>query len=250
MFSDDQLQRYARNFLLKDLGGNGQQALLNAHVLIVGAGGLGAPAALYLAASGIGHLTIADADHVELSNLQRQIIHPNSACGENKSHSASRTLKALNPDIKITPLPHRLEGQALIDAIEAADLVVDATDNFASRYAINELCVIHKKKLVSGAVMGWEGQVAAFAGYRSGLPCYRCLYPPTEAMDEIQPCARSGVLGPAAGMVGTMQAAEVIRQLADISEENLNRITFVDLHSWRFHTIGMRPLEDCPVCGG
>ncbi|ABK44008.1 UBA/THIF-type NAD/FAD binding protein [Magnetococcus marinus MC-1] len=250
MFRDEQLQRYARNFLLKDVGGHGQQALLAAHVLIVGAGGLGSPVALYLAASGVGQLTLADADTVELSNLQRQVIHTTARCGENKSESAATTLRAINPDINITPLPLRLEGEALALAIEAADLVVDATDNFTSRYAINALCVEKQKKLVSGAVMGWEGQVAAFAGFRPGLPCYRCLYPPTEAMDALQPCARSGVLGPAAGVIGTLQAAEVIRQLVGLSEENLQRVTFVDLHSWRFYSMTMRAQAHCPVCGG
>nr|CRH06267.1 molybdopterin synthase sulfurylase [Candidatus Magnetococcus massalia] len=246
---DQQLERYARNLLLRDLGAEGQTRLLKSHLLIIGAGGLGAPCALYLAASGVGTLTIADADQVDLSNLQRQVIHTTAGIGLNKSLSAEKALHAINPEVNCLPIPHRLEGAMLSEAITMADLVIDCSDNFATRYQVNAQCVALNRRLVSGSVIGWEGQVAAFKGYAQEHACYRCLYPPTEAMSAAPRCNDTGVLGPAAGVIGSLQAAEAIRLLAEVDESNLDRVTMVDLRHWRFHTIGYRPDPDCPVCG-
>lgn len=215
--NDEQLLRYSRQILLPRIDVNGQERLLNASVLVVGAGGLGSPVALYLAAAGVGHIAIADADTVDVSNLQRQILHRHQDLGENKAHSAARAMAAINPDIKISAIPERLMGEALERSVAASDVVVDCSDNFATRYAVNEVCLRAGKPLVSAAAIRMEGQLAVFDPRQADAPCYACLYPPTEERlsQGGERCADSGVLGPVVGMMGSWQALEVIKLLTD-----------------------------------
>ncbi|MEK9133932.1 MAG: molybdopterin-synthase adenylyltransferase MoeB, partial [Pseudomonadota bacterium] len=208
---DKQLLRYSRHILLPQVGIDGQQKLLDARVLIVGLGGLGSPVAMYLAASGVGHLVIVDRDRVELSNLQRQIVHTTNAIGIDKSASARQTLQALNPDIRITTFNKILNADELTEQVRQADAVVDASDNFATRFGLNRICVEQKKPLISGAVIRLEGQVTTFRADLPDSPCYRCLY---KDMDEIaETCSETGVLAPVAGIIGSIQATETLKVL-------------------------------------
>lgn len=243
---DDQLLRYSRQILLPQIGVEGQQKLLGARVLIIGLGGLGSPLAMYLAAAGVGHLVIADRDHVELSNLQRQIVHRTQDVGRAKVESARDTLHALNPQIKITALHGPQPDGVLQREILHADVVADASDNFATRFALNALCVKLKKPLVSGAAIRMEGQITVFRPELAGSPCYRCLY---EEHNETENCAQLGVLAPLLGVIGSVQATEVIKLLLGIGTSLVGRVLLFDaLHmEWRTLTLHKDPL--CPVCG-
>ncbi len=244
---DTQLLRYSRQILLPPIGTDGQQTLLEARVLIVGAGGLGSPAALYLAAAGVGHLVIADDDRVDISNLQRQILHRNADIGTAKVESAKQTLDALNPDVEITALHTRLQGQELKTEVEKADLVVDACDNFDTRFAVNSACVETSTPLVSGAAIRMEGQVSVFLPEDPDSPCYRCLY--REGEDPEQTCADNGVLSPIVGIIGSIQALEAIKVLLKLGETLKGRLLIFDgLHNeWR--SMKLRRDPACPVCG-
>lgn len=246
--NDQQLLRYSRHILLPPIGIEGQQKLLSARVLVVGVGGLGSPVAMYLAASGVGHLTLADPDTVELTNLQRQIVHTTDTLGVAKVESARRALSALNPDVRIETLATKLEGDALQRAVQAADVVVDGSDNFATRFAVNRACVVAKKPLVSGAVVRFEGQVSVFRADQAGGPCYECLYRDT-GNNEGELCSQFGVLAPAAGLIGSIQAAETLKLLLGIGETLTGRLLAVDVMTMEFRTLTLRKDPACPVCG-
>ncbi len=243
---DDQLLRYSRQILLSQIDIAGQQTLLDSQVLIIGLGGLGSPAAMYLAASGVGRLVIVDHDQVDLTNLQRQIVHTTSAIGEDKTASAARQLAALNPDIEITAINRKLDEAELLAQVRAADAVVDASDNFATRFAVNRACVQAKRPLVSGAVVRFEGQVAVFRPDLPDSPCYRCLYADTNAPDDA--CAEFGVLAPAAGVIGSLQATETLKVLLGIGQTLAGRLLILDLLNMEWRTLRLRKDPACPVC--
>ncbi len=243
--NDSQLLRYSRQILLPEVGVRGQQRLLDASVLVVGLGGLGSPVAMYLAASGVGRLIVADDDRVELSNLQRQIIHADTAVGQFKTDSARRTLQSLNPEVSVETVCVRLDAETLPAQIARADVVVDGCDNFATRHAVNRACVAAGRPLVSGAVVRMEGQVAVFTPAPDS-PCYECLYADGISADES--CVQNGVLAPVAGVVGAVQAVETIKLLLGIGEPLVGRLLLFDgaRMEWRTLTIPQNPT--CPVC--
>ena len=244
---DKQLLRYSRHILLPQVGIDGQQKLLDARVLIVGLGGLGSPVAMYLAASGVGHLVIVDHDRVELSNLQRQIAHATNAIGMDKSTSAKNTLQALNPDIRITAFNKILDADELTEQVRLADTVVDASDNFVTRFGLNRVCVEHKTPLVSGAVIRLEGQVTTFRADLPDSPCYRCLY---RDMDELaETCSETGVLAPVAGIIGGIQATEVLKVLTGVGQTLSGRLLILDAQTMEWREIKLRKDPECPVCG-
>ncbi len=241
--NDDQLLRYSRQILLPQVGVEGQERLMRSRVLVVGAGGLGSPVALYLAAAGVGELAIADFDRVDLTNLQRQILHATDRIGTPKV--AERTLGALNPEVRVVPIARHLEG-ALLDAeVAKADVVVDGSDNFATRFAVNAACVAAGRPLVSGAVVRWEGQVSVFAD-RPEAPCYRCLYGAAGEVDDT--CTNNGVLGPVAGIVGTIQATEALKLLTGAGATLSGRLLLVDALEMRFRALALAKDPHCPVC--
>jgi adenylyltransferase/sulfurtransferase len=245
--NDAQLLRYSRHILLPQIGLEGQQKLLDAHALVIGVGGLGSPVAMYLAASGIGRLTLVDPDTVDLTNLQRQIVHTTASVGRSKIASATQQLAALNPEVEIVGIEGKLEGEALLERVRAVDVVVDGSDNFPTRFAVNEACVRARKPLVSAAVTRFEGQVAVFRADRPGSACYRCLYDDTGEIGEA--CVQFGVLAPVAGLIGTIQATETVKLLMGIGETLSGRLLLLDaLHmEWRTLTLARDPR--CPVCG-
>lgn len=244
--NDEQLLRYSRHILLPQIDTEGQLKLLSSRVLLIGLGGLGSPIAMYLAAAGIGHLVISDFDMVELSNLQRQIIHGSGDIGHSKAESAAKTLRELNPDIKLTTINQRLERAALQEQIRLADVIIDASDNFTTRYALNEACVKAGKPLVSGAAIRMEGQVALFPNNKPNSPCYRCLYRDGEEVQES--CSENGVLAPLVGVIGSLQAAEAIKALLEIGSTLDGRLLLVDLMNMEFRTVQLRQDPRCPVC--
>ncbi|VAW71910.1 Molybdopterin-synthase adenylyltransferase [hydrothermal vent metagenome] len=244
---DNQLLRYSRQILLPQFGTDGQQTLLDSRVLVIGAGGLGSPAALYLAAAGVGQLVIADDDEVDLSNLQRQILHRYCDIGKPKVDSAKDTLNALNPDVDVITLATRLQGEALNAEVRKADLVVDASDNFDTRFAVNRTCVETATALVSGAAIRMEGQVSVFLPEDPDSPCYRCLY--REGEDPEQTCADNGVLSPIVGIIGSLQALEAIKVLLKLGDTLCGRLLVFDglYNEWR--SMKLRRDPACPVCG-
>lgn len=244
--NDDQLLRYSRQILLPQIGIEGQARLLAARVLIVGMGGLGAPVALYLAAAGVGRLLIADPDRVDLTNLQRQIIHTSERIGQSKVASARATLLALNPQVTVETLEASLDGERLPELVRDLDLVVDASDNFPTRFALNAACRAARVPLVSGAAIRFEGQVSVFPG-QPGTPCYRCLYPAGGAVEET--CSANGVLAPLVGIVGAIQATEAIKVITGAGEPLIGRLLLVDALHQEWRTLRLVPDPDCPVCG-
>jgi molybdopterin/thiamine biosynthesis adenylyltransferase len=244
---DQQLLRYARHILLDEFGIEGQERLLAARVLIVGAGGLGSPAACYLTSSGVGHIVLADDDEVELSNLQRQILHTTERIGWPKAESGKHMLGQLNPGIRIDALVSRLDDKALDEQVAVADLVLDCCDNFATRHAVNRACVRHRKPLVSGAAIRFAGQVSVFDLRRDDAPCYHCLFPEADDVEELR-CATTGVLAPLVGIVGSMQAAEAIKVLGRFGEPMVGRMLCLDALSMQWQTIRFKRDPACPVC--
>ena len=243
---DQQLLRYSRQILLPQIDIEGQQKLLDAHVGIIGAGGLGSPVAMYLASAGVGRLTIADHDRVDLSNLQRQILHDSNDIGRPKVESARTRLTALNPDVTVTPLNTRIDASQLQQLAQQADVIVDASDNFATRFAINAACVATGTPLVSGAAVRMEGQLSVFVPRRSDSPCYRCLY--REGDEPDQTCTDNGVLAPIVGIIGSLQALEALKLLLGIGETLCGRLLVFDglHHEWR--NIKLHKDPSCPVC--
>ena len=242
-FSQSEVERYARHLVLREVGGPGQQALKAARVLIVGAGGLGAPAALYLAAAGIGALRIVDPDVVELSNLQRQVLFETADVGVAKVEAAARRLAALNPHVEIERVQERLGGANAGGLIAGCDLVLDGTDNFDTRFAVNAACVAAGVPLVSGAIGRWTGQVGVFAG----RPCYRCLVP--EIPPDAETCSAVGVVGALAGVIGAMMALEAIKLIAGAGEALAGRLLVYDALSAETRTVRLAADPQCPVCG-
>jgi molybdopterin/thiamine biosynthesis adenylyltransferase len=244
--NDAQLLRYSRHILLPQVGIDGQQKLLDAHALIVGVGGLGSPVAMYLAASGVGHLTLVDPDTVDLTNLQRQIVHTTETVGQNKIDSAARQLRSLNPDIEITGIVGKLEGAELVRQVELVDIVVDGSDNFPTRFAVNAACVRARKPLVSAAVTRFEGQVAVFRADRADSPCYRCLYHESDEAGEA--CAQFGVLAPVAGIIGSIQATETLKVLMNLGEPLTGRLLVLDALTMESRVLKLHKDPRCPVC--
>lgn len=246
--NDDQLLRYSRQIMLPQMDVAGQEALLAARVLIIGLGGLGCPAALYLAASGVGELTLADADAVDLSNLQRQIAHGTADIGMAKVDSAQQAMARLNDTVKVVPVARRLEGEELEQAVSNADVVLDCTDNFSSRFAINAAAVKHRVPLVSGAAIRLEGQLSVFDARREASPCYRCLY---QDGDDMQlSCSESGVMAPLVGIIGTLQAMEAIKLITGIGSTLTGRLLFLDAQTLQFREMKLNRNPACPCCGG
>ncbi len=245
--TDEQLLRYGRHILLDDIGIEGQERLLSSKVLIVGAGGLGSPVGLYLASAGIGELRIADDDVVELSNLQRQIIHTNNRLGQLKVQSAKTAIAELNPQTHVTALATRLAGQTLNDEVAGVDLVVDCCDNFQTRHAINRACVQAKVPLVSGAAIRFEGQVCVFDTRLVDGACYYCLFPEADDVAPVN-CATMGVFAPLVGIIGSIQAAEAIKVLAGIGKPLTARLVMFDARLGQWHEVKVPKDPHCPVC--
>jgi molybdopterin-synthase adenylyltransferase len=246
--TDEQLLRYSRHILLDALGIEGQERILATHALIIGAGGLGSPAALYLASAGIGKITLVDDDTVDFTNLQRQILHTQARVGIAKAESGRLALAAINPDIEIVPLQQRLSGEALDRLIASADIVLDCTDNFATRHAINRACVHHKKPLVSGAAIRFDGQISVYDLREEDSPCYHCLFPEGDDVEEVR-CAVMGVFAPLTGIIGTMQAAEALKLAAGIGESLSGRLLLLDVLEMEWRTVRFKKDAGCAVCG-
>ena len=245
---DEQLLRFIRQFMLPEMDVAGQQKLVDATVLIVGMGGLGCPAAMYLAAAGVGHLIIADDDTVELTNLQRQIAHEHRNLGESKVSSAKASLRGLNPDVCVTQIDKRLEGESLNQAVSGADVVVDASDNFATRFAINRSCLKNHKPLVSGAAIRMEGQVAVFDSGNPESPCYRCLY--NENTEDDANCSQNGVMAPLVGIIGSVQAMETIKVITGIGNNLTGRLLLLDATTMQWREMKLPCDPNCPACSG
>ena len=246
---DEQLLRYSRHILLPEIGIEGQQRLLDAHVLMIGAGGLGSPAALYLASAGIGTLTICDGDVVDLTNLQRQIVHREAAVGQPKVASARDTLLAINPRVNINAVQERIAGDRLAQLVAAADIVLDGSDNFATRHAVNRACVAARKPLVSGAGIRFDGQLAVFDLRSAQSPCYACLFPESAETEEMR-CAVMGVFAPLVGIIGAMQAAETLKILCGAGESLNGRLLLLDALNMDVRTLKLQRDPGCAVCAG
>ena len=246
---DEQLLRYSRHILLPEIGIEGQQRLLDAHVLMIGAGGLGSPAALYLASAGIGTLTICDGDVVDLTNLQRQIVHREAAVGQPKVASARDTLLAINPRVNINAVQERVAGDRLAQLVAAADIVLDCSDNFATRHAVNRACVAARKPLVSGAGIRFDGQLAVFDLRSAQSPCYACLFPESAETEEMR-CAVMGVFAPLVGIIGAMQAAETLKILCGAGESLNGRLLLLDALRMDVRTVKLQRDPGCAVCAG
>jgi len=246
--TDEQLLRYSRHILLDTLGIEGQARILATHALIIGAGGLGSPAALYLASAGIGRITLVDDDTVDFTNLQRQILHTQVRVGMAKAESGRQALSAINPDIEIIPLQQRLSGAALDALVATADIVLDCTDNFSTRHAINRACVHHRKPLVSGAAIRFDGQISVYDLRRNDSPCYHCLFPEGDDVEEVR-CAVMGVFAPLTGIIGTMQAAEALKLAAGIGESLTGHLLLLDALSMEWRTVRFKKDAGCAVCG-
>ena len=235
--------------MLDEIGVEGQQRLLRSHALVIGAGGLGSPVALYLGTAGVGRMTVVDHDDVDLTNLQRQIAHNLSRVGQPKADSVRATVAAINPDVQVHALARRADT-ALLDAlVPQASVVLDCSDNFATRHAVNAACVRHRRPLVSGAAIGFDGQVAVYDPRRVDSPCYACVFPPATAVEEAR-CATMGVFAPLVGIVGSLQAAEALKVLAGVGTDLSGRLLMVDCRRAEFTEVRLQRQPGCPVCGG
>lgn len=245
--NDDQLLRYSRHILLPEIGIEGQEKLVAAHALVIGAGGLGSPVALYLASAGVGRITLCDGDDVDLTNLQRQIVHRTAAVGQRKVDSARATLATINPEVKVVALPERVDG-ARIEALAAeADIVIDGCDNFATRHAVNRACVALGKPLVSGAGVRFDGQIAVFDTRDPRSPCYACLFPEDAESEDVR-CAIMGVFAPVTGIIGSMQAAEALKILCGAGEALVGRLLLLDALTMQVRSVKVPRDPACGVC--
>lgn len=244
---DRQLLRYSRHLLLDDIGIEGQQRLLDSHALIVGAGGLGSPVALYLASAGVGQITLVDDDTVDLTNLQRQIMHTEARVGQPKVASAEAAIGALNPGVRVRTVAQRADEAQLTELAAAVDIVLDCTDNFATRQALNRACVATGRPLVSGAAIGFDGQISVYDPRRAAAPCYACVFPPTQAVEEAR-CATMGVFAPLVGIIGTLQASEALKLLCGIGEPLVGRLLMLDARRTEWTELRVPRQADCPVC--
>ena len=246
--NDEQLLRYSRHILLDEIGIEGQEKLLSSHVLVIGAGGLGSPVALYLGSAGVGRMTVVDHDHVDATNLQRQIAHTLERVGTFKADSVVQAVAAINPDVQVTPLACKADDALLDRLVRDADLVLDCTDNFAIRHAINRACVNHRKPLVSGAAIRFDGQVTVYHSGSEESPCYACIFPETGLLEETS-CASMGVFAPLVGIVGSVQAAEALKLLCGIGQALTGRLLMLDTRSMEWHEMKISRNPACPVCG-
>ncbi len=246
VFSEEQIRRYSRHIILPEVGGRGQRKLLNSSALLIGAGGLGSPAALYLAAAGVGTLGIVDFDAVDLSNLQRQILHHVKDVGRPKVHSAVETIGEINPDVKVVPYQAQISSENALDLIKEYDVVVNGCDNFPTRYLVNDACIFLNKPMVDGSIFKFDGQVTVFV---PGKGCYRCLYPSPPPPGLVPSCQEAGVLGVLCGVVGSLQALEAIKLLLGVGEPLAGRLLFFDALAMEFRQVKVRRDPDCPVCG-
>lgn len=247
--NDEQLLRYSRHILLEEIGIEGQAKVLGAHVLVVGAGGLGSPVLLYLATAGVGRITVVDDDVVELTNLQRQIAHATARVGQPKVDSAAQAVAALNAEVRVRALRERVDAARLAELVAEADVVVDCSDNFKTRHAVNAACVAARRPLVSGAAIGFDGQVSVYDARVYTSPCYACLFPPEVTVEEVQ-CATMGVFAPLVGIVGSVQAAEALKLLVGIGDSLAGRLQMLDARDMRWTDIRIERQSACPVCGG
>ncbi len=246
-FTDEQIERYSRHIILPEVGGSGQQKMLESRVLLLGAGGLGSPAAYYLAAAGIGNLGIVDFDQVDLSNLQRQIIHSTERIGMLKTESAKKTIQALNPDVNVTLYNEKMDSSNIMRLIEDYDYVVDGSDNFPTRYLVNDACVMKNKTLIHGSIYRFEGQVTVFKP--GDGPCYRCLYPEPPPPGMVPNCQEGGVLGVLAGVIGNLQVVEVLKLILGIGKPLVGKLLIYDALKTEFRNLRLRKDANCPVCG-
>ncbi|MEI8030898.1 MAG: HesA/MoeB/ThiF family protein [Comamonadaceae bacterium] len=246
--TDDQLLRYSRHILLNEIGIEGQEQILGSHALIVGAGGLGSPVALYLGSAGVGRITVVDDDVVDMTNLQRQIAHSMARVGQPKALSAQLAIDAINPEVQVTPIVARADGAMLDKLVVQADVVLDCCDNFATRHAINAACVKHRKPLVSGAAIRFDGQISVYDPRDSNSPCYACVFPPDTTFEETR-CATMGVFAPLVGIIGSMQAAEALKLLCACGHALTGRLLMVDGRSMEFTEVRIARQAGCPVCG-
>ena len=244
---DQQLLRYARHLMLDDIGIEGQRRLLDAHALVIGAGGLGSPATLYLATAGVGRLTVIDHDTVDLTNLQRQIAHNQSRVGLPKAESARLTVAAINPDVQFRAVVRRADAVLLDELVASADVVLDCCDNFRTRQAVNFACVRHRKPLVSGAAIGWDAQIAVYDVRSEAAPCYACLFPPDATYEEVA-CSTMGVFAPLVGIVGSVQAAEALKLLSGAGRSLAGRLLMLDARSMAWDSIEVARQPGCSVC--
>ncbi|MFC7298505.1 HesA/MoeB/ThiF family protein [Herminiimonas aquatilis] len=246
--NDQQLLRYSRHILLDELDIEGQEKLLAAHVLIIGTGGLGSPAAFYLASAGVGTITLVDDDTVDLTNLQRQILHTTQRVGQAKVLSGQQTLTEINPTIKIVALKERVSGARLNELVQSASVVLDCSDNFATRHAVNRACVANRVPLVSGAAIKFDGQISVFDKRDENAPCYSCLFPEDQQFEEVN-CGTMGVFAPLVGIIGSMQAAEALKIIAAIGESLTGRLLLLDARTMEWSSIKFARNASCSVCG-
>ncbi len=246
-FTDEQIERYSRHIILPEVGGVGQMKLLDSKVLIIGAGGLGSPTAYYLAAAGVGTLGIVDFDVVDLSNLQRQIIHSTERIGMLKTESAKKTIQSLNPDVNVVTYNDKISSQNIMDLFEGYDYVLDGTDNFPTRYLINDACVLTGKTNIHGSIFRFEGQVTIFDAKEG--PCYRCLYPEPPPPGLVPNCQEGGVLGVLAGIIGNMQAVETLKHILGIGDSMVGKLLIYDALKTEFRKLKLKKDKNCPICG-
>ncbi len=247
-FTEEQIERYSRHIILPEVGGIGQDKLLKSKVFALGAGGLGSPALLYLAAAGVGTIGVADADNVDLSNLQRQIIHNNNRIGEAKVESAKKSIEALNPDVKVNAINERLTADNISDIIKDYDIVLDGSDNFPTRFLMNDAAFFEGKPLVSGSMFRFDGQVTTFKGYADDAPCYRCLYPEPPPAGLVPSCQEAGVLGALAGVIGVLQAVEAIKEVLGIGDGLAGHLMIFDALKMTFRKVKVRKDPECALC--
>jgi len=245
---DEELLRYSRHILLDDIGIEGQERIRAAHALVIGAGGLGSPAAMYLACAGVGTITVTDDDTVDLTNLQRQIAHRTESVGTPKVQSLKQTLHALNPHAQVNALQTRVDAQALDTLVLQADVVLDCCDNFKTRQAVNATCVRHSKPLVSGAAIQFDGQISVYDSSQADAPCYACIFPPEATFEEVR-CSTMGVFAPLVGIIGSIQAAEALKLIVGIGRSLQGRLLMLDGRSMEWNEIRMPRNPTCPVCG-
>ncbi|CAN7538314.1 HesA/MoeB/ThiF family protein [Acidovorax sp. LjRoot129] len=245
--TDEQLLRYSRHILLDEMGIEGQERVLASHAVIIGAGGLGSPAALYLASAGVGHITLVDDDVVDLTNLQRQIAHTTARVGQPKVASAAAAMAAINPDVQVTALQARADASLLDTLVRDATVVLDCSDNYATRHAVNAACVRHGKPLVAGAVIRFDGQITVVDPRVASAPCYACIFPPDAAFEEVA-CSTMGVFAPLVGVVGAVQAAEALKLLAGVGLSLARRLLMLDGRSMEWSTMHVQRAPQCPVC--
>jgi len=247
-FSDEQIHRYSRQMILPGIGGKGQRKLMEAKVLIMGAGGLGSPAAIYLAAAGVGTIGLADFDRVELHNLQRQILHKTDDLGRLKVESGRETVESLNPEVKVQTYSDRIVSANIREMIKGYDLVLDGSDNFPTRFLVNDACYFERKTLISGAILRFDGQLSTFKPHAGG-PCYRCLFPEPPPPGMVPSCQEAGVLGVVAGVIGILQANEALKEILGLGESMAGRFLMFNALNLSFHEVKIAKNSNCPLCG-